>query len=358
MRDAGLRARSACTLWRALVRPVMEYAAELWGGDISVGQVKNMEKIQTDFGRSILGMHGIKRVANDFVRAELGMERLQSRWAKLKLGYWRRVQVASPDRIFNHLAVIRKVQVERGGLYARKGWMKSIQDTLEKYGLAHHSTRPALTRMTSEDQWKVQVAEAVDMVQERERMERGLASDSETWHRYQRVKNWAEVNEETAVFSGEIGRLGARVFEKYLDDRSDGEGRRLKLWCRAGCLPVMEKIGHDLGWPAPLHKCLMCEMGTPESPRHLLVECPAYQKQRKAMLAKIDCRMCHEARVLSAMPLDDQCDVLLGKSVGSVKVDEYIDVLVKRYLVKVWQRRIRINRAVQEMVGWEWLKKV
>jgi hypothetical protein len=45
----------------------MEYAAELWGGDISAGQVKNMEKIQTDFGRSILGMHGIKRVANDFV---------------------------------------------------------------------------------------------------------------------------------------------------------------------------------------------------------------------------------------------------------------------------------------------------
>ena len=120
--------------------------------------------------------------------------------------------------------------------------MKSIRDTLEKYGLAHHWTRQALTRMTSEDQWKVQVAEAVDMVEERERRERGLASDSETWHRYQRVKNWAEVNEETAVFSGEIGRLAARVFEKYLDDRSDGEGRRLKMWCRAGCLPVMEKI--------------------------------------------------------------------------------------------------------------------
>ena len=80
----------------------MEYAAELWGGDITAGQAKDMEKIQTDFGRSILGLNGIKRVSNDFVRAELGMERLQSRWAKLRLGYWRRVQIASPDRLFNH----------------------------------------------------------------------------------------------------------------------------------------------------------------------------------------------------------------------------------------------------------------
>jgi hypothetical protein len=35
-----------------------------------------------------------------------------------------------------------------------------------------------------------------------------------------------------------------------------------------------------------------------------------------------------------------------------------IDVMVKRYLVKVWKCRGRVNRAVQEVVGWEWLKKV
>jgi len=357
-RDAGLRARSACTLWRALVRPVMEYAAELWGGDITAGQAKDMEKIQTDFGRSILGLNGIKRVSNDFVRAELGMERLQSRWAKLKLGYWRRVQIASPDRLFNHLAVIRKAQLERGGLFASKGWMKGTRATLEKYGFAHHWNRPALTRIVTEVEWKARVAEAVDALEERDRRQRALAGTSESWKRYQRVRNWGRVSEEAAVFSGEVGRLGARVFERYLDDRSDGEGRRLKLWCRAGCLPVMEKIGTALDWPAPLNNCLMCATGEPESTQHLLAECPAYQRQRVKMLAKLDHRMeAHEAKV-SRMKSEDLCDVLLGKSVGDVKIDEYIDVMVKRYLVKVWKCRGRVNRAVQEVVGWEWLKKV
>jgi hypothetical protein len=92
----------------------------------------------------------------------------------------------------------------------------------------------------------------------------------------------------------------------------------------------------------------MCETGEPESTQHLLAECPAYQRQRVKMLAKLDHRMeAHEAKVL------------LGKSVGDVKIDEYIDVMVKRYLVKIWLKcRGGVNRAVQEVVGWEWLKKV
>jgi hypothetical protein len=88
-RDSGMRTRSACTLWRALVRPKLEYAAELWGGDLTQVQAKAMEKIQTDFCRSVLGLHGVQRVSSDFLRAELGLERLQSRWAKLRMGYWR-----------------------------------------------------------------------------------------------------------------------------------------------------------------------------------------------------------------------------------------------------------------------------
>jgi hypothetical protein len=55
-REKGMRARSACTLWRAMVRPVMEYAAELWGGDLTQTQIRRMEQIQTDFCRQILGL--------------------------------------------------------------------------------------------------------------------------------------------------------------------------------------------------------------------------------------------------------------------------------------------------------------
>ena len=33
-RDEGIRPRSAATLWKAMVRPVLEYAAELWAGEV------------------------------------------------------------------------------------------------------------------------------------------------------------------------------------------------------------------------------------------------------------------------------------------------------------------------------------
>ena len=57
--------------------------------------------------------------------------------------------------------------------------------------------------------------------------------------RYVRSKRWDKVEEEFARSSGEIGRRGALVPEPYLDDRKEPVGRRLKLMCRAGCLPVM-----------------------------------------------------------------------------------------------------------------------
>ena len=135
--------------------------------------------------------------------------------------------------------------------------MKGMRAMLEKYGFAHHWNRPAqfvlasstslsfahldckrslsglaLTRIVTEGEWTARVAEAVDALEERDHRQRALDGTSESWKRYQRVSNWGTVSEEAAVFIGEVGRLGARVFERYLDDRSDGEGRRRGV-CRS-----------------------------------------------------------------------------------------------------------------------------
>ena len=76
-RDQGIRPRSAATLWKAIVRPVLEYAAELWACDIPKTLLGRIEKIQTDFTRSLLGLHNKRRSSNDFLRSELGLELLQ-----------------------------------------------------------------------------------------------------------------------------------------------------------------------------------------------------------------------------------------------------------------------------------------
>ena len=67
--------------------PILEYAAEIWAGDIGIAEARAAEKVQTDFARSMLGLVGLQSISNDSLRAEMGMEKLTSRWAKLRLGY-------------------------------------------------------------------------------------------------------------------------------------------------------------------------------------------------------------------------------------------------------------------------------
>ena len=68
-RDTGLRPRSAATLWKALVRPVLEYAAEIWAGDLSASICARAEAVQTNFARAVLGVAGCQSIAYDVLWA-------------------------------------------------------------------------------------------------------------------------------------------------------------------------------------------------------------------------------------------------------------------------------------------------
>lgn len=350
-REAGMRARSACTLWRALVRPKMEYAAELWGGELPAGQAAEMEKIQTDFCRSVLGLNGVRGVSNDFLRAELGMERMQSRWAKLRLGYWRRLLIASPERLLRRLTILRIVHAEQGGRIAQ-GWMVGTRKMLETCGLGQFWLDPAaVSRMAKED-WKKMVAEAVEGVEDKERERRLGAMSSEESGRYQRCKKWGRVTKEEAAFSGEKGRRGARVHERYLDDYRDGVGRKLKMLCRAGCLPVLDRVGRETGWPDTLRTCMLC--GTePETIQHLLVTCPAHARHRDSLVARVYEGAGGAWVDYESLSPNDQCDLLLGRSTGVAVLDDKIDRLVKRFVRKAWAGRGRVVEAVEVATGVE-----
>jgi hypothetical protein len=110
--ESGLLPRTAAALWRAIVRPTLEYAAELWAGDISINLINRAEAIQTNYAKSILGLVGCQSIPNDFLRAELGMEKLTSRWEKLRLGYWRRLHVVDPNTTLHAIVSLRRWQVD------------------------------------------------------------------------------------------------------------------------------------------------------------------------------------------------------------------------------------------------------
>jgi hypothetical protein len=331
-RDTGLLPRSAATLWKAIVRPVLEYAAELWAGDISKELTKRAEAVQIDFARIILGLNGCQSIPDDFVRAELGMEKLTSRWEKLRLGYWRRLHVAAPRTTLRAVVALRRWQVDWAPPAFNNGWMGKTKMLLQEGGLAKDWLDPKLCCSLSKEAWKDAVYDSVEERETSDTISRLATMNSNHAARFVRSKFWGKVGKDFACFTGEIGRRGALVPEPYLDDRNEPIGRRLKLMCRAGCLPILKRVAREAKLPAAHGTCKMCSSGSIEDIEHLVMNCDAYSRQRSKMLESVD--FGPECQTQS-----DRLDVLLGKSTGVSKTDDTTDMAVKRFLKKAWRAR-------------------
>ena len=136
--DRGMRPRTALTLWQALVRPIMEYASEIWCGQVPAYLIEDAETLQLNFLRGTLGLHSKGGgVSNDAIRAETGCESLADRWSKLQLGYYRRLFAADPDRLLRVVAVFRHAErVASGGVgFGSRGWMRVAEASLTELGL-------------------------------------------------------------------------------------------------------------------------------------------------------------------------------------------------------------------------------
>ena len=190
-RDNGLLTRPA-TLWKAIVRPVLEYAAELWAGDISKELTKRAEAVQVNFARIILGVNGCQSIPDDFLRAELGMEKLTSRWEKLRLGYWRRLHVSAPKTTLHAFVALRKWQVDWAPPTFNNGWMGQTKTLLQDGGFSRDWIDPKLCCAMSKQAWKKAVY--------------GSVEDRETSDTISRLANMNSTHALFAPSSG--GRLG------------------------------------------------------------------------------------------------------------------------------------------------------
>jgi hypothetical protein len=78
--------------------------------------------VQTTFIKGTLGLHANwSGVSNEVVRAEVGAERIQDRWAKLQLGYWRRLFKAPRTRLLRKVADFRWAERHRQDVDAPRG---------------------------------------------------------------------------------------------------------------------------------------------------------------------------------------------------------------------------------------------
>ena len=353
--DRGFRPRTAVALWQSLVRPVLEYGCEIWAGQVTETAMREAEKVQMLFLRGTLGLHeNGSGVADEVVRAETGCEPLASRWEKLQLGYWRRVFAAPRDRLLRVVATFRwrERRLDKKGIGSR-GWMKAVQKNLNKHGLGRFWDNPDLTTALDVEGWRDTVYDAVNADFDGARANRmeELSSTAD----YMAIKNWDRNEKQYSVVSGEIGKMGQYVPEAYLDDRSDLKGTRLKLLCRANCLPVMARVGREVTpkWPKEERLCIMCQDGKVEDVKHFVMDCPAYAGRRDKLLALIS-RAVGRAEGgggFDAAPARHKLHVILGKRSGDAWVDRRVDRLTKTFLAKCWNQRQPVTDSINRVMG-------
>jgi hypothetical protein len=175
----------------------------------------------------------------------MGLEMLASRWEKLRLGFWRRIQVALPNRALAIVARMRIRQVRWGiGKVGQLSWMQGTRTLLRNRGLAQHWNDPKQSSSVSKSSGSKTTYWHVEEHFERQREQRSERLSTLT--RYGKVKHWGPMDKNRAQFTGEIAIRCALVVERYLDDVKERIGRQLKLLCRAECLPVLSRVVWDL----------------------------------------------------------------------------------------------------------------
>ena len=356
--DKGMRPRTATTLWKSLVRPLLEYASELWEGHASVTQDQRaeLERTQMTFLRGTLGLHSNgSGVADEVVRAELGCERLCDRRLKLKLGYWRRLFVARPNRLLRKIATFRWAERTSAGGYGTRGWMATAESAFTRTALQQFWHAPADAAAQSLSNWRSRTYEAVENMSDAARATR-MAGMTST-QLYLTVKHWGFNTPEYSFSSGEEGRMGHLVPERYLDDRKDLKGTRLKLLCRVGCLPVMHRVGREVSpkWPKETRTCLACNGGRIEDVKHFILDCPLYDSHRTRMLNEVDRALDQSPATLDSadflsMDGPSRLAILLGRRIDDPVAEDRIDRTVKRFLRKAWNGRATVTAVINRLL--------
>jgi hypothetical protein len=349
--DRGFRPRTAATLWQSMVRPVLEYASEIWAGQVPKYAMEAAERVQMSFLRGTLGLHANgSGVSDEAVRAETGSEPLASRWDKLQLGYWRRVFDAPRNRILRRLADFRHQERAAGGRLGQRGWIRAVEANLTKYGLKHYYDNPTHAAGMSGGNWKDLSYAAVDGFFDDRRA--GVMAGQPSNAVYTAIKSWSRNTRRYSAFTGEVDRLGQYVPEAYLDDRKDLKGTRLKMLCRLNCIPVLNRVGREVRprWPKESRVCMMCCMPEVEDVHHFVMGCPAYAHRRSKLLARIS--SCLEGTIdFDQLPDASKLHVLLGQRTGNPWAEGNVDRWVKVFLAKNWNQRSYVTETINMVLG-------
>ena len=258
--------RGATSMWTALIRPHLEYGAEVINNHNDFVW-EEAELMARKVGRRVLRC-GV-RLPNDAVLGELGWMTMRGRRMFLRLSYWGKVLEMGAGRWVKRVYEEGRARLETRA--SASTWCNLTKKWLMELGL-----REEWEAQQTGPEWQ-ETLRARIMELESRRWRRRVAHNIKL-ENYVRWKPKLEL-------------------EDYLEHANAGQ-RRLWTKLRGGCLELrvetgrwerMSVGGQQVAVPRHLRYCKMCFREVEDS-AHVFFRCPAYRTQRDA-LAEQACKL-------------------------------------------------------------------
>ena len=115
--------------WQVLVRPVVEYGAEIWGEK----KWKLGEDLQIEMGRRVLGVS--RMTTREVIQGELGLEKISSR--RIILRYWKKLIEMKKSRLIYKIYKERRREFIKEGKRDKRNWCYWTWHYLKDLHLEH-----------------------------------------------------------------------------------------------------------------------------------------------------------------------------------------------------------------------------
>ena len=332
LRFKGLSTEAKLCIWKALVRPILEYGTQIWWPNKT--QSMRLERVQLKALKCILGVSS--KTSDIVVRLELGVMSLQTR-RKIALLKWAgKIGRMADSRLVKYIFDNLEFKWVGKGRANRKTWKKRVQMTLSEFGLVDEYSDAA---NLSKKKWDKLVDDAA-LIVELANINKGLSESSKL-----------------ALYKDLI-EFPSLEFKSYLKGVMC-DGKRLKFKLRSGT----NALGAELKrWSGRDENgvCKCCDSGATEDVKHFVVDCLAYARQRKELISNLlqlfstgDVKDKNFHIILSVRDNDSLLKLILADEIEhSKEICKKFDRLVTCFLSQIYKiRNLCIFSPLNTCVG-------
>jgi endonuclease/exonuclease/phosphatase family metal-dependent hydrolase len=332
-----LSVESGSEVWMTLIRPILEYGAEVW----SDTKWEEGERLQKLAAKRILRCS--MNTTDEAVLGDLGWWRLKTRRDYLRLCYWAKLVNMDLSRITKRVynyskhifntqykalldesaalqsnvsAEVIRAHERQVRLVKTKNWCAATYELLLYYGLERYWSEPYL-----DANWTSMV-EKVIHEKEEESWKHGVVME----HGQKKLRTYMLLKNKLKM-------------EEYLVNSNSHDGAYAMFKLRSGTNTLRVETGryeHGKGVERGQRICQMCTSGDVETEQHFLLHCNMFAVERLECYEKL-------ARMdINMNELDDERK--LHMLLGNIQRFEIIKNIVLSFIRKIYRKRERLQR--------------